>query len=337
MKSLWVKALSVLIMAAFAQVSVAQEPVLHYHDEVSLLDSDTLIALPEPSKKASSRQIDIRYIPGGRSARAGEIADNIALVWNMKAPDDYWHASVRRVGGDDNDVFRGREFILEAAHRMGATDSLALSLVLDEKAFGAGERIALGLELTRAGARITGGNNRRSEIASIKETCDLSLPVGILNHGSNKVLYLVSGYVPDLAAVLATGYNADSLARAVAGRPAPEGVWSYLDRDISSPGSALGGRYRLAIVRNAEAGCYDIVYLGGAQVNAGAWKPGMKKGELRATVFEDNYDLVWYDSECSPIVNDGYADIEQGAILTVALPVQGAKIRFAKERPIQPE
>ena len=110
----------------------------------------------------------------------------------------------------------------------------------------------------------------------------------------------------------------------------PIGVWEYLDRDTDSRRALAGGRYRLGIIPAADgaAGDYDIVYLGGAEVNSQRWKPGMIKGRLKAMPFAAHWDLLWYDSDMRLISRDINASMEQNSILSLNFPLMKSTIRF---------
>ena len=109
-----------------------------------------------------------------------------------------------------------------------------------------------------------------------------------------------------------------------------EGIWTYLDRNIDEKTIKLGGKYKLAVVKN-NIGGYDLLYYDGAVVNASAWTCGMLKGRLTKTKFKDNYDLVWWDSVMEQFDDDTYASIADFQILTLIFPTENAQIRFVKQ------
>lgn len=76
---------------------------------------------------------------------------------------------------------------------------------------------------------------------------------------------------------------------------------------------------------------YLIIYLSGAETNSSNWKEGMIKGRLKATIFQNHYDLEWYDSLFELIDVDAYASINN-SILTLEFPLYKAKVRFFKQR-----
>lgn len=108
-----------------------------------------------------------------------------------------------------------------------------------------------------------------------------------------------------------------------------EGYWQYLDRETDDKWLKLGGRYRIALVKNETNG-YDIIYCNGAQVNDKAWKPCMLKGRITRTIFGGNYEAMWIDSMMEPLAQDVQATIENGVILAVRFPVFKSQLRFSK-------
>lgn len=109
-----------------------------------------------------------------------------------------------------------------------------------------------------------------------------------------------------------------------------EGLWIYLDRNIDDENIKLGGKYTLAVVKN-DVGDYDILYYDGSVVNSSKWKCGMLKGRLKRTKFQNNFDLIWYDSTMKEMSDDSYAVFESGTILTLYFPVEKSQIRFVKQ------
>lgn len=111
-----------------------------------------------------------------------------------------------------------------------------------------------------------------------------------------------------------------------------EGVWRYFDRQNDPDYALPGGTYTIATVRaNPHSDSqYHIIYLSGADVNANHWRPYMLKGTLTRTIFSEQCDLKWFDSDFVEITDDISAEIKDGAILTVAFPLYRTLMRFAK-------
>ena len=128
---------------------------------------------------------------------------------------------------------------------------------------------------------------------------------------------------------LAATITADSVATRLKKPMGYEGLWQYLDRDLNEKVLKIGGRYTVALLANSSGG-YDIIYIGGAEVNADKWKIGMLKGRLLPTQFAGTYDLLWHDSDGKEFSLDVYAQFAEG-ILTLFFPAQNSQIRFARQ------
>lgn len=134
---------------------------------------------------------------------------------------------------------------------------------------------------------------------------------------------------PNPASLLETQWTLEALDRHFAQSKNPyEGYWTYLDRDMEDTWLKLGGRYTIALVETTSG--YDLIYIDGAQVKKSLWHPGMKKGEMKNTIFTDNFTGTWIDATLEPISQDVYATFESGVILTIKFPVYKSQIRFSK-------
>lgn len=109
-----------------------------------------------------------------------------------------------------------------------------------------------------------------------------------------------------------------------------EGIYEYLDSDINTAQSRLGGFYRLALLKN-ESGGYDVIYLGGAQENSRNWIEGMIKGKLSPTIFQNHYNLTWTDSAMNDDMTELSAELT-GSIMVLHFPKERAIIRFSREK-----
>ncbi len=110
-----------------------------------------------------------------------------------------------------------------------------------------------------------------------------------------------------------------------------EGIYEYLDSDIDTARSRLGGHYSLAVISDGKGG-YDIIYLDGAKENSQEWRAGMRKGRLSPTIFQNHYDLFWLDS-------NRYDDMEElsceldGTLMVLHFPHERAVVRFSRCHP----
>lgn len=158
-----------------------------------------------------------------------------------------------------------------------------------------------------------------------------------------KIRYAAYRHIPDPAVKLLTDWTEDEVREYLAGKgvSAVEGIWKFLDRDNDALYAQPGGSYMLAVVksRNNDDGVaaggrilpvYDILYLGGAKVNALSWRPCMLKGRLYPTIFENHYDLEWYDAYMEPMGDEVSADISDGVIFSFDFPLFRSRIRFSR-------
>lgn len=109
-----------------------------------------------------------------------------------------------------------------------------------------------------------------------------------------------------------------------------EGIYEYLDSDIDTEQCQLGGHYRLAVVADGKGG-YDIFYLSGAEENASAWSPGMRKGGLVATGFLNHFNLEWMDVELDGGMEEMWGILD-GLIMELHFPREKATVRFSRSR-----
>ena len=130
---------------------------------------------------------------------------------------------------------------------------------------------------------------------------------------------------------LLTGWTPDALlSYLAASTDSIEGVWQHLDRTNDPAKARMGGSYTVATVWNPDTGVYDMIYMAGAVVNPRSWTPGMLKGQLRPTIFQDHFDLVWYDAMCKPVSRECNANMTQQAILELNFPLMDTRIRMSR-------
>lgn len=177
--------------------------------------------------------------------------------------------------------------------------------------------------------------------------------IGIEAGGNRKsdIKYAVSRFFPDKGKHLTTGLTLSDIKAMVESAASPGGTvgfWRFLDRDTDLRWADTGGVYTLAVVPHSGDICrdfeipedydvtgapvYDILYIGGAKVNPDRWKCGMIKGVMFSTIFENHYNLLWFDADMEHMGIEVTADVSDGAILTLNFPLYHSKIRFSKER-----
>lgn len=108
-------------------------------------------------------------------------------------------------------------------------------------------------------------------------------------------------------------------------------VYNYLDNEVNNTRVLRGGDYSLALIANGTGG-YSLYYLSGAVQRRDAWRPGMAKGELNPTIFENHYDLSWRDADFATDFDGAWAELlENGAILVLHFPREEAVLRFFRQ------
>lgn len=307
---------TLLLCTAISLAARAVEPTLFFHDSLGMV-SDTILTFPT-NPNAATVALETRYAHPARKSSA------VALTWQ----DGAWSARINIDNRHTDDMLDRRAGALIVS-RAGGSDTIIEIRDADIHAKG---ECSFVLELTQYCATLLAGNITLKPIAQIAGGFDPTLPVAIDVHGSAEIIVAVLETIEDPRKRLATAYNPDSLATACLNAEAPQGVWKYLDRDTDSRMALAGGRYTLAIVKQEDSDGYDIIYLDGAETHADSWQPGMKKGELKPTIFSGHYDLIWYDAAMEPITLDAHASIEQGAILTLSFPLLKSTLRFSKSR-----
>lgn len=161
-----------------------------------------------------------------------------------------------------------------------------------------------------------------------------------------KIRYAAHDFTPDPALALLSGWTEEEVTAYLADKTLDgiEGKWRFLDRDNDARWARPGGSYTLAVVRSrcaVQAGAadgfegrtpsYDILYLGGGKVNAAAWHPCMIKGRLYPTVFENHYDLEWYDAYMEPMGEEVSATMtDGGVVLSFDFPLFHSRLRFSR-------
>lgn len=115
-----------------------------------------------------------------------------------------------------------------------------------------------------------------------------------------------------------------------------EGIWSVYDRYLDEDKMRPGGDYRVAIIADPENDNgnrrnknYIIVYLDGAIVNPALWQPGMLKGRLLNSGFQNVWQVEWTDATGTPVPYEIKAEYSS-PVLTLTFPYQNSTVRLRK-------
>ncbi len=105
-------------------------------------------------------------------------------------------------------------------------------------------------------------------------------------------------------------------------------AWSLLDYESGKTNLLLGGEYKLALLPTADG--YELIYLSGASTCASLWQPGMRKGRLVKSGFENYYRLEWLTATGASLYGRHYATLDPAqGLLTLQFPQYKTSVRFA--------
>lgn len=188
------------------------------------------------------------------------------------------------------------------------------------------------IEIADNSVRILAGNTKLHPVSTVKRTSlatsDSLSYWGIKSNGRWRSELIVTEYVRDLAPSLISNWTYDRLRAYLSkSQDKRERLWRYFDRVNDPELGRLGGEYTLATVADGRGG-YTILYVSGAKTNRSRWKSMMIKGHLTPTIYEDQYDLTWYDAMMRPVSTDCSA-VMSPAMLEVKFPLYDTSFRFA--------
>lgn len=337
------RALKILLPMLLAAVKAgAVEPAREFHPAITTL-CDSTVMFPLPDSCCLSAAIEIRASVTKPSAKASRQSNGFAAImtghdgtaieaWLIPTADDYDPLSRKRQAG----------FSL-LMRRPGAMDSVLICKTISGCVAPADGFNTLGMEMDSAGnLTVYAGDKKPEDIAIVKEVSLHPVAVGMKSRGTTAVDLIVRETVADPVGALSTGKSPQDIARLLSSRQTegPEGFWHFLDRDTDNRSIRLGGEYTIAIVADDDtptpadndARSYTIIYIDGAKVEKGSWKPGMKKGRLTATLFQNHYNLRWItadmqylDTECNARLSD------DKSIISFNFPIYGSSVRFSRQ------
>lgn len=326
------KTLLALLTALLLPLTAMAEERRVYLDSLHTV-ADTLIVISPPAANMTPVAAEARIGFGHPGARTGLNACSAGIIWGLTDEGDCYMAMLRPGAETLDDALDDRYIRIEVIRRSAANgDSLMIATDCREGISPAPGCNLLVVELNpgNATATISVGRTDPRQIATVSCSDATSGSFAIIATAGVDIPLAVGAYRPDMPATLQTGLDENTI-RSHAREPgSPVGIWEYLDRDTDSRRALAGGRYRLGIVPSdsGRKGEYDIIYLGGAEVNSSQWRPGMLKGRLKALPFASHWDLQWYDSEMKLISTDLNASMEQNAILSLNFPLMKSTMRF---------
>lgn len=326
------KTLFSLLTAIMLAMTASAEERRVYLDTLHTT-ADTVVIIRQPAPNLIPIAAEARIGFGHTGIRTGRQECCAGIIWGMSGPDEFYSAIIRPGAATLDDTVDDRYIHLEVMRRSRAEgDSIIVSEECREGICPAPGHNLLVVELDpdKATATISIGKTDPRQIVTVSCQEATAGDIAIMATAGVDIPLAVGAYLRDMPAILQTGIDENTVRNLARNPGSPVGVWEYLDRDTDSRRAIIGGRYRLGIIEASDGrkGEYDIVYLGGAEVNPSKWRPGMLKGRLRALPFANHWDLQWYDSEMKLISTDLNASMEQNAILSLNFPLMKSTIRF---------
>lgn len=293
----------------------------------TLMDSSMILVtaadLPESLQQLT---LDLRLAMHDVSERRGMA--NAYWGMDLIAGDDTLTLTVRFANSDFGDILDRRETLLT----LSAGERVVAKATSGDFASSSGAYNDLLLRVIpeRGEISVSGGADRQVELLTA-EIGFVPQSLILWSRGKMELSSAVVEKLLDPQQELQTDHSLEELKTRLRTSTDPiEGFWEYLDRENDPRYARMGGRYLLATIRKDEEPGYDIVYLDGAETWRERWKPGMIKGSLTPTIFENHFDLQWLDSEFQLISRDIHADVTDRAILTLSFPLLKTRLRFSK-------
>lgn len=294
-----------------------------------ILPKDSLF-LKSQGDSLTSLVLEARVSVNKNKERSGFSKSSWKLFWNYTSENNYNYIELKWRNTNYGDILDQRQLIVNIGKNINGKAKLIKSVEL-EKGINlyTGENTIL-LEVNDDKCNVFIGEDNLQHIGTYLIGGNLKGKCGIESSVDANIIGFYIKPTFDVKKKLETSYTEQLLIdKFLVSSNNHEGFWNYLDRDNDPKLARLGGRYRFALVESN--GGYLIIYISGAQTNLTKWSQGMIKGKLIPTIFENHYDLIWYDSIFDVINTEAFATID-GSILTLNFPLYKSSIRFYKER-----
>ncbi len=298
-----------------------------------VLNADSSFSV-EVDSKALSYSFEVRAALAENKERNGKSHQKWGIMWNYVSHSGNvsYNYAVVQCGNTNYGDFLDQRYAEVKIGRMdnGVDEEFLTNRLYKGVDMSCGYNSFL-LEWESGKAKLFIGDKEFNHIATI-DTPNAG-ECGILTNDLLNVMSAALEVKPDVSLSLRTEWTERALDEYFSDKvSAIEGYWKFLDRKVNAKKAKVGGEYRFAIIKDGEE--YLILYMSGAVTNASKWKGGMIKGRLKPTIFQNHYDLIWYDSMMEIVDKDAYADIIDGAILNLQFPVYEASFRLSQERQI---
>lgn len=301
----------------------------NYHYKNFDIEADKYF-LVEQEDSIKSLTIEARLSVSKNKERDGVSKARWRVVWNYVSTQNYDFVELTWENTNFGDIYDCRQAILSIGRVRGGVD-----YVFKTKKINDGVNLSTGsnsimIEIDSGYLNLFVGDKQLKYIDTYEVGALLGSFCGVVSSVEAKVSNFIVEMIPNKERRLQTSYSEqDLIAKFSSSATEYEGFWSYLDRDIDLDYARLGGKYRLALVKNNDG--YLIIYIDGADTNKNKWSKGMIKGVLKSTIFKNHYDLIWYDSTFDVIDSEANAFIEN-SILTLNFPLYKSSIRLFKEK-----
>ncbi len=325
--------ISILFLWLTHNPATAQSVRAYFNDIKQLTDSTLLFPI---DTSATENAMEVRISFPMHKESAGKRHNEASIIWGNPDIASYFSLDITPILNDTGSAFDSPALDVNVTHHKGSqVETLFSQRIADGIASGRSYN-SIAVELQQNGeTKIYCGDKYLKLVASL-QTENPSPGTWGLQAKSNTTIEIddiVIEYTPSPLQKTSTSWTPELINQYLANADrldSIEGIWKYLDRDTDDRHAILGGRYEVAILKNAPTDSYDIIYLSGAEVNASKWQPGMLKGRLIPTQFDEHYDLVWLDSKFEEHTTDMHASMSQEAILEVNFPTLKSTLRLAK-------
>lgn len=300
----------------------------NYHHKNIDIEADKYF-LVEQEDSIKSLTIEARLSVSKNKERDGVSKARWRVVWNYVSTQNYDFVELTWENSNFGDIYDCRQAILSIGRvRDGVYNVFKTKKINDGVNLSTGFNSIM-IEIDSGYLNLFVGDKQLKYIDTYEVGALLGSFCGLVSSVEAKASNFIVEMIPNKEHRLQTSYNDENLiARFSSSATEYEGFWSYLDRDIDLDYARLGGKYRLALVKNNDG--YLIIYIDGADTNKNKWINGMIKGVLKSTIFKNHYDLIWYDSTFDVIDSEANAFIEN-SILTLNFPLYKSSIRLFKE------
>lgn len=299
-----------------------------YLEDISI--SRDSMYLVELNQSPIAYSLEARAALNKNDEKEGKSSQEWGIVWNYETAKDYCYAKILCGNSCYGDFLDQRYADVIIGKKQNGIDS-----IIENRRFLKGIDVATGyntilLEYNKESAKIFTGNNELNFVSKF----DYNFNKGKCGIYTNDILHVMSLAVEtkkNIEREVGTDWSIEKINNYLKfADDKVEGFWEYLDRNNDDKRAKIGGRYKFAIIKDNED--YLILYISGAITNKSSWNIGMLKGKLKSTIFENHYDLVWYDSMFEPIETDAHADITDDVILNLQFPTYESSFRLYKIR-----